>query len=76
MFRLCYLIDPMELVFRVPSNLKNPKSLKSLIAENNNGKEPARKPEIHLRISLAMALSEAVLSVHSARLVLACEGHD
>lgn len=66
---LGYLIDPMELVFRVPSNLKNPKSLKSLIAENNNGKEPARKPAIHSRISLAMALSEAILSVHSARLV-------
>ena len=59
----------MELVFRVPSNLKNPSSLKSLIAKNNNGEEPARKPAIHSRISLAIALSEVVLSVHSARLV-------
>ncbi len=55
-------------MFRIPSNLKNPRSLKSLIARQN-GNEPASKPAIHSRLSLAMALSEAVLSVHSARLV-------
>lgn len=55
-------------MFRIPSNLKNPRSLKSLIARQN-GNEPASKTAIHSRLSLAMALSEAVLSVHSARLV-------
>lgn len=55
-------------MFRIPSNLKNLRSLKSLIARQN-GNEPASKPAIHSRLSLAMALSEAVLSVHAARLV-------
>ena len=63
---LGYLTHPrLELVFRIPSNLKNPRSLKSLIARQN-GNEPASKPAIHSRLSLAMALSEAV---HSARSV-------
>lgn len=67
---LGYLIDPrVELVFRIPSNLRNPKSLKSLIARDNNGNEPASKPAINSRISPAITLSEAVLSVHYARLV-------
>lgn len=66
---LGYLTDPrVELVFRIPSNLKNPKSLRNMIARKN-GNEAASKPAIHSRLSLAMALSEAVLSVHSARLV-------
>ena len=66
---LGFLTDPrLELVFRIPSNLKNPRSLKSLIARKN-GNESASKPAIHSRLLLAMALSEAVLSVHSARLV-------
>lgn len=64
---LGYLTDPrLELVFRIPSNLKNPRSLKSLIARQN-GNESTSKPAIHSRLSLAMALSEAVLTVHSAR---------
>ncbi|MCJ1349248.1 hypothetical protein MMC31_007484 [Peltigera leucophlebia] len=67
---LGYLIDPrVELVFLIPSNLRNPKSLKSLIASNNDGNEPGSKPSINSRIFLATALSEAVLSVHSASLV-------
>lgn len=66
---LGFLTDPrLELVFRIPSNLKNPRSLKSLIARKD-GNESASKPAVHSRLSLAMALSEAVLSVHSARLV-------
>lgn len=66
---LGYLTDPrLELVFRIPSNLTNPRSLKSLIARQN-GNESTSKPAIHSRLSLAMALSEAVLTVHSARLV-------
>lgn len=66
---LGFLTDPsLELVFRIPSNLKNPRSLKSLIARKN-GNESASKPTIHSRLSLAMALLEAVISVHSTRLV-------
>lgn len=65
-----YLIDPrVELVFRIPSNLRNPKSLKSLVARNSNGNEPARKPAINSRVSPAITLSESVLLVHYARLV-------
>ena len=66
---LGFRTDPgLELVFRIPSNLKNPRSLKSLIARKN-GNESASKPTIYSRLSLAMALLEAVISVHSTRLV-------
>ena len=66
---LGYRADPMlELIFRIPSNFMNPKSLKRLIAEGNHD-TITNKPTNRLRISLAMALSEAVLSVHAARLV-------
>ena len=61
--------DPrLELVFRIPSNLKNPSSLKRLIARKNDN-ESANKPEIHSRLSLRIALLKAVISVHSVRLV-------
>lgn len=67
---LGYRAEPrLELVFRVPSKLCKPKSLRSLILEDNEDEGGRSKPAIRSRISLAIGLAEAVLSVHAAKLV-------
>lgn len=67
---LGYRVEPrLELVFRVPSELSKPKSLRNLILEDNEDEVEKSKPAICSRISLAIGLAEAVLSVHAAKLV-------
>jgi hypothetical protein len=66
---LGYRMDPApELVFELPEGMHRPQTLQTLITADV-GKDYAELHPLDYRFRLALQISEAVLSVHTARLV-------
>lgn len=66
---LGYRVEPgLQLVFRIPPHLSNPRSLASLISKVDETASSS-KPSVWSRLDFAKRLAEAVLSVHGANMV-------